>query len=85
MYFAILAPTVTFGGLLGEATENHILVIGKMAVGVALLMAFSQDNLSPFLELLDQTSYLNLLSTTSASPWAGNISHSVSGLAGGLH
>ena len=39
MYFAILAPTVTFGGLLGEATENYISVIealiGGMAVGVA--------------------------------------------------
>ena len=27
MYFAILAPVVTFGGLLGEATDNHISVI----------------------------------------------------------
>ena len=39
MYFAILAPVVTFGGLLGEATENHISVIealiGGMVVGVA--------------------------------------------------
>lgn len=39
MYFAVLAPVVTFGGLLGEATENHISVIecllGNMAVGVA--------------------------------------------------
>ena len=39
MYFAILAPVVTFGGLLAEATENHISVIealvGGMAVGVA--------------------------------------------------
>ena len=39
MYFAILAPTITFEGLLYEATENHFLVIealiGRMAVGVA--------------------------------------------------
>lgn len=39
MYFAVLAPLVTFGGLLGEATENHISVIealfGGMLVGVA--------------------------------------------------
>ena len=39
MYFAILAPVVTFGGLLGEATDNHISVIealiGGMVVGVA--------------------------------------------------
>lgn len=39
MYFAVLAPLVTFGGLLGEATENHISVIealfGGMIVGVA--------------------------------------------------
>ncbi len=38
MYFAVLAPLVTFGGLLGEATENHISVIealfGGMIVGV---------------------------------------------------
>jgi MFS superfamily sulfate permease-like transporter len=39
MYFAVLAPVVTFGGLLGEATENHISVVealvGGMIVGVA--------------------------------------------------
>lgn len=39
MYFACLAPAVTFGGLLGEETENHISVIealvGGMVVGVA--------------------------------------------------
>ena len=37
MYFAILAPTITFGGLFGEATENRISVIesliGSMIVG----------------------------------------------------
>ena len=39
MYFAVLAPVVTFGGLLGEATGNSISVIeallGGMIVGVA--------------------------------------------------
>ncbi len=38
IYFAVLAPVVTFGGLLGEATEGRIGVIealvGGMAVGV---------------------------------------------------
>ena len=36
MYFAILAPTVTFGGLLGEATENHISVIEALIGGIAV-------------------------------------------------
>ena len=39
MYFAVLAPVVTFGGLLGEATGNSISVIeallGALLVGVA--------------------------------------------------
>ena len=39
IYFAVLAPVITFGGLLGEATEHRISVIeamiGGMVVGIA--------------------------------------------------
>ena len=39
IYFAVLAPVITFGGLLGDATEDRISVIealiGGMLVGVA--------------------------------------------------
>ena len=49
MYFAVLAPVVTFGGLLGEATENSISVIeallGALLVGVTYGM-FSGQPLS---------------------------------------
>ena len=49
MYFAVLAPVVTFGGLLGEATEKHMSVIealiGGMVVGVAYAL-FSGQPLS---------------------------------------
>ena len=36
MYFTNLPPTVTFGGLLGEATVNHISVIEALIGGIAV-------------------------------------------------
>lgn len=33
MYFACLTPIVTFGGLLGEATENNIAVMESIFAG----------------------------------------------------
>jgi len=33
MYFATLSPTIAFGGLLGEATENRIATIESLIAG----------------------------------------------------
>merc|ERR1719187_569847 len=34
MYFACLTPIVTFGGLLGDATENHIAAMESLISGL---------------------------------------------------